>query len=151
MSSPRHRLNAAALLKLLGRVPPPAEVSQPLQVAALGSGGDARPIDWLSPDGDLRLRADATDARAYVILQDDCGAQVLIDVKADGSARVRVIGCDGVGYSLTPAGLAQVSVTDPGGEDEEETVTEAPASWIIITGCVDGVNKSVRVMGEVLE
>lgn len=151
MSAGRDRENAAGLLKLLGLTPPPAEVDQPLETAAAGAGGSVRPIDWLSPDGVLRLRADSTNAGVSVILSNTCGSQILLNIKPDGSSKIRVIGCDGVGYSLTPAGLAQVSVSDPGGEDEEETVTEAPASWITITGCVDGVNRSIRVMGEVLE
>ena len=151
MSNPRSTANVAALLKLLGRQPPPPESAQPIAVAAVGSGGSAsRPIDWPSPDGTMSLFADSTDASVRVILQDDCGAQILLQMLPDGSAKVRVIGCDGVGYSLTPAGLAKVTVTDPGTEEEDETVDEAPAGWITITGCVDGVNRSIRVIGEVL-
>jgi len=41
VSRARDRLNAAAALKLLGRVPPPREVPQPLAVAAAGAGGGA--------------------------------------------------------------------------------------------------------------
>ena len=152
MSRARDGMNLAGLSRMLGGKPPREAADQPLATAASGGGGGgaARPIDWPSPDETMRLQADSTDAGVSVILSDDCGSQILLLIKPDGAAKIRVIGCDGVGYALTPTGLAKVSVTGAGTEEEEETIDEEPAGWITITGCVDGENRSIRVIGEVL-
>jgi hypothetical protein len=119
-------------------------------LGASGGGGLIWPIYQESPDTSLYWWADVTDVASHLELQDDCGAQVQAIVTAAGAAKVRVIGCDGVGYKLGPDGLTKVTVTDPGTEDEEETPdTSGPIGMITITGCVDGVDKTIHVMGYV--
>lgn len=149
MSAARDRLNARALAALDA----PLETTPQLQVAAAAAGGgSARPIDWQSPDETVRLRADAVNTTVQVRLDHTCGSSILLRIAADGSAAIRIIGCDGVGYKLTPTGLTQVTVTVDGETGEEtEADGEDSLTWITVTGCVDGVNRSIRVLGAVIE
>ncbi len=155
MSSARDLQNAAALLKLLGRQHPPAEsVAQPLQPVAQGAGGGGnvqRPIDWTSPDESMSLFEEADDTSVRIILGHTCGSQIKISIAADGTASVRVINCDGDGVKVTPGGIVGVHVDDAGSEEESETETTQPYSELTITGCVDGVDQSIVVLGYIPE
>lgn len=121
-------------------------------VAPSGASGLGFPIYQESPDTSLYWLADVTDVASHLELQDDCGAQVQAIVFADGTAKVRVIGCDGVGYKLGPDGLTKVTVADPGTEDETETPdpTGGPMGTITVQACVDGVTKTLKLIGYVV-
>jgi hypothetical protein len=146
VSSPRASANVAALLKLLGRQPPPPEAPQPLQHAAVAGGGGAagRPIDWASPDETLTLHAESDDTSARVRLRHTCGAEIILEMAAGGVPKIRLIDCDGVGVKLDPTGLTSVEVDPETGEETETGSTYGP---LTVTGCVNGVNQSITVLG----
>ncbi len=149
MSRTRDGFNVGALARMLGK-PPPREVAQPLAIAAAGAGGGGgRPLDWKSPDGTLSLYAEAADTDVKIRLQDNCGTQILVRIDAAGNGKIRITGCDGVGFSLTPAGLQKVTLSDPGGEAETETPDpgSSPMSEITVQACVDGVTKTLHLFG----
>jgi hypothetical protein len=107
------------------------------------------PINGVSPDESLTWHASVTDTGSQVDLRHTCGSQARILVDSAGAATVRVIGCDGVGYKLSKDGLTQVTVTDPGTEDEVETPTGSPMGQITVQACVDGVTKTLHLVGYV--
>jgi hypothetical protein len=153
VSNARDLLNAMAL-KLLGNQVPPAEVPQPLQVVAPGAGGGGgdveRPIDWDSPDETHHLHAESDDASVRIILSDTCGSQIKIWIDADGVPAFRLIDCAGDGVKVTPEGITGVHVDDAGTEEESETEDDEWPGMITITGCVDGVDRSIRVLGYIV-
>lgn len=153
MSQTRDRLNVASLTRMLGGRSLSADLSAPIAIANAGAGGGGgeRPIDWASPDESLTLYANVTDAGAIIRLQESCGAQVLLRMRPDGTAQVRVIGCDGVGYSLGPDGLKEVAVTGAGTEEEAETSPPGsqPLGAITVQACVNGVTKTLTLFGYV--
>jgi len=151
MSASRDTRNRDALAVIRGLVPPAPELPQQAKTCAQGGGGGGggRPIDWESPDATHTLYAEADDASTRVILQDICGSQVRLQILADGSASVRVIDCTGAGYKLTPSGLQQITVTDPGGESESETPVGSPLGMVTVQACVDGVTKTLHLVGYV--
>ncbi len=63
MSNPRSRANVAALLKLLGRAPPPPETAQPMAVAAAGAGGGSAAASAWSRS--ITVNATLTVGRLY--------------------------------------------------------------------------------------
>jgi hypothetical protein len=154
MSATRNKLNVGALVQMLGRAGgPPRELPQPMQLAAPGAGGGAgaRPIDWKSPDDTLSLFAEVDNASTRIRLQDDCGSQILIQITSAGLPMVRVIDCAGNGVKITPEGIQQVTVTDAGGETETETEIDSPYGPITVQACVDGVTKTLHLIGWVEE
>jgi hypothetical protein len=136
---------------LAAKQPAPV-VTLAAQGGAGGSGsGGGRPINWTSPNGNLALAADATDAMAIVKLSHSCGSQIRLYIDASGNAAMRVVNCSGDGYRLDSDGLAAVHV-DTNAETGEETEAESAGGalgTVTIMGCVDGVDKSITVMGRV--
>lgn len=150
MSIVRNTLNRRALA--LADRPPSEYADQPQEIAALGGGGPSmRPIDWISPDEDTRLQADADDTDgARVLLTHTCGAEIRIKLSPSGAAVIAILGCGTVGnregYALTPDGLVKIS-DDESGEIVEDS---DPLGMITVEGCVDGETVTIRVLGEIV-
>jgi hypothetical protein len=112
-----------------------------------GGGAGGLPIDGISPNGDLTWHASVEDTESHIALQHSCGGQARMRVDSAGVASLRVLGCDGDGFKLDPDGLVAVSVTDPGTEEEVETPNGSPLGLITVQACVDGVTKTLHLLG----
>ena len=117
-------------------------------IGASGGGGVGWPIDEQSPNGDLSFYANVDNTQSIIELQAMCGAQAKGYVAPDGAASYwRAIGCDGNGFALTPSGVQQISVTNPGQPDEQTTPIGSPMGSIEVKDCVDGVTKTLHLFG----
>jgi hypothetical protein len=146
VSNPRNRANVAALLKLLGRAPPPPENVQPIAVAAAGAGGEGGGglAAW---SGETVAAATLTAGKVYYL---SSGTWTELTPSIDHRATIAVcIACDttpdpdqatmlyggafartgSAGFPLFAGASGVITETYPG--DETDETTTAPWVWPI--------------------
>ena len=100
----------------------------------------------ISPDASLTLHAESDDTSDRVRLRHTCGAEIILEMAAGGAPKIRLVDCAGVGVRIDPTGITAISVDPETGEETESGSTYGP---LTVTGCVDGVNRSITVLGYV--
>lgn len=140
MSSARDRLNAAGLLKLLGRAAPPREAPQPLAVAAAGAGGGGGG----DVNVDIVVGSVLTAGKVYflsgsgwTLLDTSVGLECLVGWCVSVGASSSVLRISGV-VDSTAGGEGSVVYVAASGTpsstftgDEESESTSAPWVWEI--------------------
>lgn len=113
-----------------------------------GSGSAGGGFPWDVTMGLLRSVGRIDEGSALLLLRHSCGSRIRMQVTAAGLASLLVINCSGDGQLITPDGIQKVHV-DPSdeGEPEPDETTEPVLGSIPVEACVDGVTKTIHLMG----
>jgi hypothetical protein len=146
-SDPLSRANARAISQRdRGDGDDGIRVVSPAVGAGVGTG-----FPWSASAGAVTHEGtlDAT-AGGKVRLAHTCTAEVLMTMDQSGNGAATVIGCSGTGWQLTKDGLQEVQRNPETGEIEP-VPGAVPLGKITVNACVDGVDKTLVLMGFIVE
>lgn len=146
-ADPAARANARAIAQ---RDQPDADDGIRVVSPSAGSGAGTG-FPWTATAGAVTHEGtlDAT-AGGKVRLVHTCTAEAILSMDQAGNGAATVIGCGGTGWQLTKDGLRRVQRNGETGEIEP-VPGDLPLGRITVTACVDGVNKTIVLLGYVAE